>query len=75
MSEPPRVTVPSPCRDVCQLDTQGICVGCGRSIAEITEWTRADNERRLEIRAAARARVEAVLEAAQRGEFVDRSPR
>jgi predicted Fe-S protein YdhL (DUF1289 family) len=75
MSEPPRVTVPSPCRDVCQLDTQGICIGCGRSIAEITEWTRADNERRLEIRAAARARVEALLEAAQRGELVDRSPR
>jgi uncharacterized protein len=75
MSEPPRATVPSPCRDVCQLDTQGICIGCGRSIAEITEWTRADNERRLEIRAAARARIEAVLEAAQRGEFVDRSPR
>jgi predicted Fe-S protein YdhL (DUF1289 family) len=75
MSELLRATVPSPCRDVCQLDTQGICIGCGRSIAEITEWTRADNERRLEIRAAARARVEAVLEAAQRGEFVDRSPR
>ena len=75
MTEPIRATVPSPCRDVCQLDTQGNCIGCGRSIGEITEWTRADNERRLEIRAAARERIEAALEAAQRGEFVDRSSR
>jgi len=66
MIEPPRAGVPSPCRDVCQLDTQGICIGCGRSIAEITEWTRAGNERRLEIRAAARARIEAAEESAGR---------
>jgi len=75
MIDPPRVSVPSPCRDVCQLDQAGICVGCGRSIEEITEWTRADNERRLQIRAAARARIEQALEAAQRGEIVDRRPR
>ena len=66
MIEPPRVSVPSPCRDVCQLDTQGICIGCGRSIAEITEWTRADNARRLEIRAAARARIETAGESTGR---------
>ncbi|MBS0387170.1 MAG: DUF1289 domain-containing protein [Proteobacteria bacterium] len=75
MSDPPRVSVPSPCRDLCQLDQSGICIGCGRSIDEITEWTRADNERRLQIRAAARARLEQALEAAQRGELVDRGPR
>lgn len=75
MIEPPRVTVPSPCRDVCQLDQADICIGCGRSVAEITEWTRADNERRLQIRAAARARIEQALEAAQRGEVLDRGPR
>ena len=75
MSDLPRVSVPSPCRDLCQLDQAGICIGCGRSIAEITEWTRAGNERRLQIRAAARARLEQNLEAAQRGELVDRGPR
>ncbi len=75
MNEPPRVSVPSPCRDVCQLDQGGICIGCGRSVAEITEWTRADNERRLQIRAAARSRIEQALEAAQRGEVFDRGPR
>ena len=75
MIDPPRVSVPSPCRNLCQLDHAGICSGCGRSIAEITEWTRADSERRLQIRAAARARLEQALEAAQRGELVDRGPR
>jgi len=75
MIEPPRVSVPSPCRNLCQLDQAGICIGCGRSIDEITEWTRADNDRRLQIRTAARARLEQALEAAQRGELVDRGPR
>ena len=71
----PRVSVPSPCRDVCQLDTVGICLGCGRSIAEISEWTRADSDRRLQIRAAARARIEQALEAAQLGEVPGGGPR
>ena len=75
MSETPRVSVPSPCRDICELDSANVCLGCGRTLGEIAEWTRADSERRLQIRAAARARVERVLESAQGGEFVDRSPR
>jgi predicted Fe-S protein YdhL (DUF1289 family) len=75
MSESPRVSVPSPCRDVCQLDGGGVCIGCGRTLAEISEWTRAGNERRLQIRAAARARVEQALDAAQRSELVERGPR
>ncbi len=75
MNEAPRVSVPSPCRDVCQLDGGDVCIGCGRTIAEISEWTRAGTERRLQIRAAARARIEQALEAAQQGEIVDRGPR
>jgi predicted Fe-S protein YdhL (DUF1289 family) len=75
MNESTRVSVPSPCRDVCQLDGGGVCIGCGRTLAEISEWTRAGNERRLQIRAAARARVEQALDAAQRGELPDRGLR
>jgi len=75
MNESPRVSVPSPCRDLCQLDQAGVCIGCGRTVAEITEWTRADSERRLQIRAAARTRLEQALEAAERGELVDRGAR
>ena len=75
MNEAPRVSVPSPCRDICQLGNAGICLGCGRSLGEIAEWTRADNARRLQIRAAARARIEQPLEPAQGGELLDRGPR
>jgi len=68
------IAVPSPCRDICSLDPRGVCIGCGRTAAEIQEWPRADGERKLHIRAAARARVEQELEAAQRREFRDRNP-
>ncbi len=41
--------VPSPCIDVCRLDSQGLCVGCRRTIDEIAEWSRASEARRREI--------------------------
>ena len=41
--------VPSPCIDICRLDAQGLCIGCRRTIAEISEWSRATDERRREI--------------------------
>ena len=65
--------VPSPCTEVCWLDAAGICIGCGRSGGEIAEWTRADNERRLQIRAAASGRLES--KTAQGRELLDRGPR
>lgn len=33
-------TCPSPCVRLCTLDEQDICVGCGRTLADITNWTR-----------------------------------
>ena len=39
----------SPCVDICRLDAQGLCVGCRRTIEEITEWPRASEARRREI--------------------------
>jgi len=42
-------TVPSPCINVCRLDTQGLCIGCRRTIDEIAEWPRASDARRSEI--------------------------
>ncbi|HXC10218.1 MAG TPA: DUF1289 domain-containing protein [Steroidobacteraceae bacterium] len=41
--------VPSPCINVCRLDSQGICIGCRRTIDEIAEWSRASEARRREI--------------------------
>jgi predicted Fe-S protein YdhL (DUF1289 family) len=41
--------VPSPCVDICRLDAHGLCVGCRRTIGEISEWPRASDARRREI--------------------------
>ena len=41
--------VPSPCIDICRLDAQGLCIGCRRTIGEISEWGRAGEARRREI--------------------------
>jgi predicted Fe-S protein YdhL (DUF1289 family) len=41
--------VPSPCIDVCRLDARGLCIGCRRTIEEISEWPAASEARRREI--------------------------
>ena len=40
---------PSPCVQVCMLDARDVCIGCGRSLAEIGEWSAASRPRRQEI--------------------------
>jgi uncharacterized protein len=36
----------SPCVEVCALDARaGLCTGCGRTLAEIGEWSGATAER------------------------------
>ncbi|AOL24288.1 hypothetical protein Ga0102493_11144 [Erythrobacter litoralis] len=46
--------VPSPCRKICQLSQDGqLCVGCGRTLGEITGWpTMTSDERRVASKAA-----------------------
>jgi uncharacterized protein len=40
----------SPCIDVCTLDAgAGLCTGCGRTLAEIGEWSHATAERQRAI--------------------------
>jgi predicted Fe-S protein YdhL (DUF1289 family) len=41
--------VRSPCVDICRLDARGWCIGCRRSIGEISEWPAASEARRREI--------------------------
>ena len=55
----PGETVTSPCVDRCCLDDDDVCLGCGRHVREIIEWSSAGNERRLAIREAAAARAAA----------------
>lgn len=40
--------VASPCVSICALDEADICLGCQRTVEEITRWSRMDNaERRV----------------------------
>ncbi|QXH57717.1 DUF1289 domain-containing protein [Pseudomonas maumuensis] len=41
--------VASPCVNVCALDEQDICIGCQRTVDEITRWGRMDNAQRREV--------------------------
>ena len=47
----------SPCINVCKLDHREVCLGCGRHINEIIEWTAAGDDRKHAIIAAARERL------------------
>ena len=46
----------SPCVRNCCLDQHDCCLGCGRLLAEITEWHQANEQRKTEIVEQAAAR-------------------
>lgn len=53
------------CRNICKVDeSYTFCVGCGRTLEEITEWYTATQERKKEIAALARERSRARREKA-----------
>ncbi|MET3454587.1 DUF1289 domain-containing protein [Pseudomonas kilonensis] len=58
MSAPER-PVPSPCVNICALDDDDICTGCQRTVAEITWWSRMDNEERRGVLALCHERAKA----------------
>ena len=38
----------TPCVDICKLDQNAMCIGCGRTLQEIAEWSgMTDQERQL----------------------------
>lgn len=45
-AEPP-VSAESPCVKICQIDDQGLCRGCFRSLEEIGRWMMMSDEERL----------------------------
>ena len=58
----------SPCIRLCAIDhATGLCAGCGRTLAEIGNWMRYDDETRRKIMAGLADR-RAKLEAARREE-------
>jgi predicted Fe-S protein YdhL (DUF1289 family) len=59
----PLPRVASPCIKVCVLDARSVCVGCGRTIDEITQWARLSDAQQLLVVERARQRREAADEA------------
>ncbi len=41
--------IESPCISICALDDNDICMGCFRSVEEITRWSQADDSERKTI--------------------------
>jgi uncharacterized protein len=45
--------IPSPCINICKMDAEkSLCLGCFRTIDEITVWSRTDDANRARILAA-----------------------
>jgi predicted Fe-S protein YdhL (DUF1289 family) len=49
----------SPCRKICTYEPgAGVCLGCGRTLAEIASWSAMDDRERLRVMAELPARLE-----------------
>jgi uncharacterized protein len=58
--------IESPCNRVCTLDpATDLCLGCGRSLAEITAWARMTDAERARVMADCEQRLAARRPAAQ----------
>jgi len=42
-------SIESPCVDICELDNDFVCIGCGRSIEEILKWPEYTDEQKQEV--------------------------
>ncbi|MBL8265391.1 DUF1289 domain-containing protein [Steroidobacter sp.] len=58
-SPPPPAPPASPCIKVCVLDAQQVCVGCGRTLDEIGQWSRLTEEQQRLVCDRARQRRQA----------------
>jgi len=56
--QPAPPNVASPCIKVCVLDARNVCVGCGRTIDEITQWSRMTEEQQRQVCDSAQRRRE-----------------
>lgn len=45
----PVAAVLSPCVSLCRIDRDRVCIGCGRTLNEIAEWSQASDDRKREI--------------------------
>jgi predicted Fe-S protein YdhL (DUF1289 family) len=57
--QPQERVVASPCVHVCALDDEDICIGCQRTVTEITRWGLMDNSERRQVLVLCHERAEA----------------
>ena len=63
----------SPCVKICVVDpVSGLCIGCGRTVAEIAMWRELDAEERRAIMAGLDQRLKAARSRAARGRVRER---
>ncbi|MDH2436056.1 DUF1289 domain-containing protein [Pokkaliibacter sp. MBI-7] len=48
--------VESPCISVCELNAQNVCIGCWRTLEEISRWWDMNNDEKREVLQKADAR-------------------
>lgn len=51
------MNLPSPCIQICRLNDNNVCVGCGRTRDEIARWLTMTNDERSRIISALATRV------------------
>jgi predicted Fe-S protein YdhL (DUF1289 family) len=55
----PISTVESPCINICKLNTGGeYCLGCYRTLDDLSRWSKADDREKQQILDLARGRME-----------------
>jgi len=57
---------PSPCNKICTLNAADVCIGCGRSRAEIGSWSQLSEGEKKRVVLRAKARLDALGENQQR---------
>ncbi|MEE8527365.1 MAG: DUF1289 domain-containing protein [Gammaproteobacteria bacterium] len=56
MDFPDAVEPVSPCIEVCEADSAGVCRGCFRTLDEIAQWPSMTNEQKWRVLATVQAR-------------------
>lgn len=56
----PMKTIDSPCVRNCCLDQNDVCLGCFRTLEEITQWSQIDNSGKQKILRSAQLRREQI---------------
>lgn len=55
--------IQSPCNKICTLNSNNVCVGCGRSREEIGGWSQFSDREKAQVVERAKARLETMGEA------------